>query len=91
VGVPERRNGESRALRREQPGLRNTTATPTPIRTTGIAMITEGRVADVLDLDAGRRRRVQRVDDQAGPWWPGWRSCRSWTAAEASRPRRWSA
>ena len=31
------------------------------------------------------QRRFERVDRQAGPYWPSWRCCFSWTAAEASR------
>jgi hypothetical protein len=34
--------------------------------------------AIVTDLTVTRRRRV---DQAAGPWWPSWRCCHSWTAA----------
>jgi hypothetical protein len=45
VRVPERRNGGSRAVRRDQPGP-NTTATPTPIRTTDGLSVADGANAE---------------------------------------------
>jgi hypothetical protein len=34
--------------------------------------------ASITDLASVRR---QKVDQAAGPWWPSWRACHSWTAA----------
>jgi hypothetical protein len=59
--------------------------TPPPSEISAIGMIPGRGVGVVVDLADARRRRVERVDGQAGPYWPSWRCCRSWTTAEASR------
>jgi hypothetical protein len=41
--------------------------------------------AIVTRIEDAWPRRFERVDRQAGPYWPSWRCCFSWTAAEASR------
>jgi hypothetical protein len=60
------------------------------LSTTSTATPRNRRQADpvaaiVTRIEDARRRRVERVDAQAGPYWPSWRCCWSWTTAEASR------
>jgi hypothetical protein len=83
VAVPERRrDGGSRALRREQPGPNTTAATATNGTTDGLS-VADGRVADVVDLAAWRRLRRAPA---GGDWWGG-RQMWSWGEAERSRRR----
>jgi hypothetical protein len=80
-------NGGGRAPDR-QPGRNTSTATtPYPYREITVILADRQRRV-VIDLDEGRRRRVERVDLASGPYWPAWRVCWSWSAAEASRSRR---
>ena len=71
---------------RRGPGRYSGTPAP-PTITTASEVNTDNvaREASVIALADARRWRVERVDGQAGPYWPSWRCCWSWTTAEASR------
>ena len=73
MAAPPDNGGGRDAPRR--PG-RNTQMTPRPSRTTGVAIITEGPVAEVVDLQAWRWR----------PWsgWWGTSHLATWNFAERS-------
>jgi hypothetical protein len=63
-------------------------ATPGPRRSTAAKQVNADNVArgaTVIPLADARQWRVERVDGQAGPYWPAWRCCWSSTTAEASR------
>jgi hypothetical protein len=77
--MPERRNGGGRAPRSERPGL-DTTALPTLIRTTATAMITEGRVADLLAWRCRHGCCVDRPLHDYLDWWPAWALESRWSA-----------
>ena len=74
--------------RQQRRGLGHHTGSPALETITTTAEVNTENVArdaNVIPLADARRWRVQRVDGQAGPYWPSWRCCWSWTTAEASR------
>jgi hypothetical protein len=77
VGVPERRKGGGRVLRREQPGPNTTAASP---KATGKLSVADGRVADLLAWRCRHGCCVDRPLHDRLDWWPSWALEARWPA-----------